>query len=228
MYKQGTAQDEDNLADKGCERMKRKKISFKNLIAMDKTRMLPWDFAASYIVTPVYLAACIVLTITFGVFMEMDSQKYLVHGLVCLGVFALLTAALLVSVPVLRKKTIDFELNRYDFDYSAEETREIYDFSSEETSLKFNKTGMCVDGKLYEYSRLQMKLETSNLGRRVVLWLAFSFPEEGIAVLPVAPTTLKMLEHFEIKLENEEMLRYILSNKKKAFRQIYSVGRIVR
>lgn len=210
----------------GCEHMKRN-ISLKNLIAIEKMRMLPWDFAVSYVVTPVYLAVCIALTVAFGVFMEVDDQKYLVHGLVCLGTFAFITAAMLVSVPILRRKTLNFELSRYDFDYSAEEAQELYDFSNEERSLKFDQTGMYVDGERYEYNRLTRRLMTTNLGRRVWLGLEFSPPEEWSIALPVNPKTLKMLEHFEINLENEEVLRYMIENKEKAFRQIFSIGSIV-
>ncbi len=206
--------------------MKRSGLRMKDLIKNDKIWMLPWDFAASYIVTPIYLAVFLALTAAFGVFMELDSQRYLTHGLICLGVIAVLTAAMLVSVPVLRRKTLNYELNRYDFDFSSEETLEIYDFSGEDHLWKFDKTGMYLDGELYEYSRLQMRLETFNRGRRVHLWLMFSQGEDGLA-LPVNPKTLKMLEHFEIKLENEEELRYILANKRKAFRQIYSTGCVV-
>ena len=206
----------------------KRNISFKNLIAIEKMQMLPWDFAVSYVVTPVYLAACIALTIAFGILMELDSQTYLTHGLVCLGTFAFITAAMLISVPILRRKTLNFELNRYDFDYSAEEAQELYDFSNGELSLKFDKTGMYVDGERYEYNRLTRRLMTSNQGRRVWLGLEFSPPEEWSIALPVNPKTLKMLEHFEINLENEEVLRYMIENKEKAFRQIYGIGCIVR
>ena len=82
--------------------------------------------------------ASLLLLVLFGVFMEIDDEKYLIHGLFCFFLFVMISIIFLAFVPYVRKKAIKFELERYDFDTSKEETLEIYDFSADDFSLKFD------------------------------------------------------------------------------------------
>ena len=119
------------------------------------------------------------------------------------------------------------EIERYDFDTSEEESLEIYDFSTEEFSLKFDKYGMYVNDELFYYNHLNKNVVTSNYLKRVGVYLQFALDEEHRVTLWVNPTTLKMLESLEIKLDNRHILDYIISNKKEAFEQIYNKGYVI-
>ena len=81
--------------------------------------MLPLNFTVSYILTPIYAVVCFLLVGAFAVLMEMDDEKYLVHGLLCLGTFVLISIIFLATVPLVRKKAIEIELERYNFDIST-------------------------------------------------------------------------------------------------------------
>lgn len=59
------------------------------------------------------------------------------------------------------------------------------------------------------------------------MYLQFALDEEHRVTLSVNPTTLKMLESLEIKLDNWHILEYIISNKRDAFEQIYNKGYVV-
>ena len=74
------------------------------IIAYEKTQMLPWTFTVSYVLTPIYAVICFLLFCAFGILMEIDEKKYLIPGLLCLGGFILITAIFLASVPFIRKK----------------------------------------------------------------------------------------------------------------------------
>lgn len=144
-----------------------------------------------------------------------------------MGAFVLISIIFLASVPLVRKKAIKMEIERYDFDTSKEEALEIYDFSTEEFSLKFDKYGMYVNDELFYYNHLNKNVVTGNYLKRVGVYLQFALDEEHRVTLSVNPTTLKMLECLEIKLDNRHILEYILSNKREAFEQIYNKGYVV-
>lgn len=196
-------------------------------MAYEKTQMLPLNFTVSYILTPIYAVLCFLLIGLFAVLMKIDDEKYLVQGLLCLGAFVLISIIFLASVPLVRKKAIKIEIERYDFDTSKEEALEIYDFSTEEFSLKFDSYGMYVNDELFYYNHLDKNVVTGNYLKRVGVYLQFALDEEHRVTLLVNPTTLKMLDSLEIKLDNRHILEYILSNKEDAFEQIYNKGYVV-
>ena len=203
------------------------KIGLKEIIAYEKTQMLPLNFTVSYILIPIYVIVCFLLIGAFAVLMEIDDEKFLVHGLLCLGAMIVISIAFLSCVPLVRKKAIKTELERYDFDTSQEEALEIYDFSTNEFSLKFDKYGMCVNDELFYFNHLKKNVVTSNYLKRVGVYLQFALDDEHKVTLSANPTTLKMLESLEIKLDNNHILEYILSNKSNAFEQIYNKGYVV-
>lgn len=203
------------------------KIGLKEIVAYEKTQMLPLNFTVSYILTPIYAVICFLLIVAFAVLMEIDDEKYLVHGLLCLGAFVVISILFLSCVPLVRKKAIKTELERYDFDTSKVEPLEIYDFSTDEFSLKFDKYGMYVNDELFYYNHLNKNVVTSNYLKRVGVYIQFALDEEHRVTLLANPTTLKMLESLEIKLDNGHILEYILSNKRDAFEQIYNKGYVV-
>lgn len=133
----------------------------------------------------------------------------------------------LASVPFIRQKTINAELKRYNFDTSDIESLEIYDFSTKDFSLKFDKNGMYIDNELFYYSHLSKMVLTSNYCKRIEIYLQFAASEELIINIPLDDATLKMLECLEIQLDNMHVLEYIISNKRKAFEQIYNKGYVV-
>lgn len=203
------------------------KIGLKEIVAYEKTQMLPLNFTVSYILTPIYAVICFLLLGTFAVLMEIDDEKYFVHGLLCLGAIIVITILFLACIPLVRKEAIKIEVERYDFDTSHEEALEIYDFSTEEFSLKFDKYGMYVNDELFYYNHLYKNVVTGNYLKRVGVYLQFALDQEHRVTLSVNPTTLKMLESLEIKLDNRHILDYIISNKKDAFEQIYNKGYVV-
>ena len=203
------------------------KIGLKEIVTYEKSQILPLNFTVSYILTPIYAAICFLLIGAFAVLMEIDDEKYLIPGLLCLVAFVIITVVFLAIVPLMRKKAIETELSRYNFDASMEIPREIYDFSTDELSLKFDKFGMYVNDELYYYNHLDRYIMTGNMYNRVDLYIQFSQSKEWFVTLPVNPTTLKMLESLNIQLHNNDILEYILANKKDAFEQIYNKGYIV-
>lgn len=186
--------------------------------------MPPFMFFMSYIITPIYIIACILILVAFATLKEIDSEKYFVQGLLLLSAFVILSIALLISVPFVRRKVINAEIERYDFDTSSVEDSDLWDFSTEEFSLKFDNDGMYLNGKLYYYNHMQKLVVTSNSCKRVWIYLQFIFSQEEAIILSLNPKTLKMMQCLNIKPDNQEVLDYILSNKRAAFEKILNKG----
>ena len=73
---------------------KQNKVGIKEIIAYEKAQMLPLNFTVSYILTPIYAVVCFLILGAFGVLMEIDDEKYLLQGLLCLGAFVLISIVL--------------------------------------------------------------------------------------------------------------------------------------
>lgn len=190
----------------------------------DSAKMLPWDFVMLYVILPVYSVVSIALLSYCSIFIEED--KNLRSGLLCLGAFILISAMLLVIDYFFYKKTINVELERYNFDTSDIEELEMYEFYyANGSSLKFDKNGMYINDELFYYSDMSKLVLTSNYRRRIGIYIQFYVSEEQCIALSLDEgLTLKILESLNIQLDNMNVLEYILSNKRKAFEQIYRKG----
>ena len=93
--------------------MENKKRTFREIIRQEKEIMLPVNFFVSYILTPIYAIISFVLMAVFGVLMSIDEDKYLISGILCLCAFVVLSIMLLSTVPFVRKKAIQTEIQRY-------------------------------------------------------------------------------------------------------------------
>ncbi|MBQ8840518.1 MAG: hypothetical protein IJ004_04280 [Clostridia bacterium] len=206
--------------------MENKKRTFREIIRQEKEIMLPLNFFVSYILTPIYAIISLVLITVFGVLMSVDEDKYLISGILCLCAFVVVSIIFLSTVPFVRKKAIQTEIQRYDFDFSDEPDLEIWDFSTEEIALRFKSYGMYVDDDFYNFDELMITIETSNYCKRVHIVLRFMINPDTYITLPIDKRVLKMIDSFRIRIYNRSQLDYILDNKTIAFEEIYNRGHV--
>ena len=202
---------------------KKSKARFRDMISRDKEQMLPLNFAMSYIIIPLYVVIAFLIVVLFS---GMLNTGRVPGGFICLGIAALLTAGVLIGMVLVRRKAIKTELARYDLDTSKLDSKAEWDFSVNELSVKFNRYGMNVDGKLFYYNHLRKVVITDNSYKRVSIYLVFAANEKDAILLPLSAETLKMMEDFGIEPDNKEELDYILEHKEEAFRQIYKKGKL--
>lgn len=106
-------------------------------------------YFSSYILAPTYIVLSALIFIAFSVLMCIDDEKYFVAGLLCLGFFVVLTAAVLLLVSFIRKEAIQTKLRSYDFETNNIAALELYNFSTDKILLKFDKNGMYINNKLF-------------------------------------------------------------------------------
>lgn len=99
------------------------------IIKEEKKRLNPIRRKINYIITPIYCAVCLAFLVPTICLMTIDDKKYLPVFLAFIGVFVLLTAAMLISIPFVRKKEVAIELPKYDLDIESAEPRDEYIFT---------------------------------------------------------------------------------------------------
>ena len=207
--------------------MNNKKRTLLDIIRQEKEMMLPINAFFSYTVAPIYMLISLILIAVFGILMSIDDKKYLLPGVLCLGAVGVITIALLCMVPFVRKKAIEAEMERYDFDFSGEPALETWDFSNEENAIRFKSCGMYVDDNFYNFDELTVFVVTGNYCRRVHILLRLMINPYTYVDLALDKPVLKMIETFRIKICNRALFDYILANKKAAFAKIYDKGYVL-
>lgn len=198
---------------------------FSQVVEAERREMLPLNFTMSYRVVPVYALISFLLIAGFGILLAVDETRYFVPAMAMMGAVAVLSIVLLSSLPYVRKKALEAEMQRYDFDMSDIEPADVWMIETDGRTAEFDRRGMTLDGIQHDYNELQCRVVTNNYGKRVRihLWIVPPEDEEGI-LLPLTAHTLKLLACLSLPLENPELLEYILSHKAEAFRQIYDKG----
>ena len=131
--------------------MNEDKISLKQILLYEKAVMHPLNRMTTYVITPIYLGVALLLIIAFAVLMEIDDEKYLVVSLCFLALLAIFTVVFLSAVPFIRKKVLRDELDSYSFDFSDLEHKTEYEYSFDDSIIKFDQYGMYVEGHLFYY-----------------------------------------------------------------------------
>ncbi len=202
-----------------------RKVRFRDIIAAEKARMLPLNALLVYRITSVYVFVSVLLSVGFGVLMDIDDERYFLPAISLIGIFAALSIVLLASLPYVRKKAVETELQRYDFDTSSINSADVWTISAEGETVRFDRRGMQVRGVRHDYDGLRCRIVTNNYYQRIniSLWCASSEEEDGV-LLPLTSQVLKMIEYLNIPLDNPETLDFILHHRVAAFRQIYDKG----
>lgn len=201
------------------------KKGFREIVEADRQVMLPLNFRFARQIAPAYGLVSILLIVGVSILMDGDEERCFVPALVLMGVFMAMSIALLACMPYVRKKALEAELQRYDFAAAGIETPDVWEGAADGRLLRLDKEGARLDGTAYTYDQLSCRIVTNNYAKRinVALWIVPSDEEDG-AHLPLTAQTLRLLECLPIRLENPELLAYILSHKAEAFRQIYDRG----
>ncbi len=98
------------------------------ILHKEKKTVNPIRRTINYVIVPIYLATTAAALITGGCLMAVDEKRYTAVFLILCGFVGLLTAALLVSLPFVRKKEAISEAAKYDLDLESVEQKDKYEF----------------------------------------------------------------------------------------------------
>lgn len=201
-------------------------LKLNDITKFEKANMNKIRYTMNYRIVPLYLLAVVSCIVIVGILMTVDESRYTP---VAIGLFALigiLTLAFVSSVPFVRKREILAEMKRYDFHTGGVEPRDVYDFSDEEVSLRFDPNGMYVNDTFFWYNHLNIFINTSNYLNRVWISIVFLVSESDYYELLLNGETISMIERFNIHLGNRQTLDYLVHHKEEAFIKIYKTGHV--
>ena len=200
------------------------KIPLKQIFLYEKAAMHPLNRLATYVLTPVYLVVSGIIIVVCTVVMEIDEKRFLPLLLILMGVFVLMSILLLACVPLIRKKVLQDEMDRYNFDFSDLPYSDVYEYCSDDCTVRFDENGMYVEDNLFYYNHLTITVVTSNYCHRIYIAVRFAADEENYIEIHLGARVLKMIRDLQIPVQNQNTLDYILSNKTEAFKHIYNKG----
>lgn len=201
-------------------------MKLNQIMKFEKSNMHKIRFIMNYRIVPGYLFACAICIVIICVVMSIDEAKYTPLAIILFSAIGLLTIVLLTTVPFVRKKEIQLEIGRYNFEEMETEPKKIYVFSDEEMSIHFDSNGMTVMDKFFWYNHLTVRINTSNYLNRVWITILFIINEASYCTIPLNGDTIHMIKEFGIKLENPETMEYIVHHKEDAFNRIYRTGHV--
>ena len=204
--------------------MTEKKITFREIIAHEKSVMNPIRYHMNYRVAPAYAVFMLLIVGLSCVLMAIDDVYFLPHFIVLCVLFILGSVALVIYGRTVFKREIQDEIQRYDLDYSHIPDCTEFDYSNEDTRILFVERGMYIDDTFYWYNHLRIRILTRMYLHRVIISVGFLTKENDLCGIPLEAKSMKLLNQFSIQLENPEALERILNDTQAAFETIYKKG----
>ena len=213
-------------------------MGFLDLVKAERRMMNPIRFRMNYVVVPIFFTVTVTCILVGAVLISIDETRYEGAFIGIMVLVGVLMAALLASVPFVRRKEIAIELAKHDYDTSTVEDRDTYEFVfSDGSSVALEYAGVTIFDRFFHYGGFRIAVETSNMLNQVHVFLSFQLKggcslaeEEDGSVdgfhLELTKELLHAVDHFPIRIENRSVLDALRSDKQKAFEQIYKTGRI--
>ena len=240
LYQEGiiTKEKLDNIVDKflktgediDYDSLFNKKQGFIKILNEEKKQMNKIRAIANYTVVPIVLVVTVIILTTICITMEINEEKYTVLSIILFSILGLIYALLLISVPFIRKKEIEIELSKYNFDIE-DNVKEEYIVESSSSQVIFKKDGLYFENNHYKYEDLYLQLMTSNYLLKITIKVYINAKNSNSFIKPHWNMTLdkelvNAIIKYDIKLENYDKFIYIINNKEDAFKQIYRYGYI--
>ena len=217
---------------------------YKDLIKSSKKNKI--HFLINYILTPIWFFIFFVCLTIVLIFMTSESKDdFILPSAILAGVIALLILAALIGMPLLKKKEIQAEIARYDFDAfdSVNDTGAFYfnynliDLSNntqtnallidDGSKIEFNRSGVCFEDRKIPYDDLVFFITTSNKIGVVRIAVEFNVDGKQNVEIELNKELAYILLNYNVQLDSKPDLEYLINNKADAIKQIYNTGIIV-
>lgn len=209
-------------------------MKIKKIFEYEKKNMNSMRWKINYILVPIFFLIMGIILLVNCIMLSMDEKKYtpfaiglfLIYGLMCMG--------MLVITPFVRKVELKIEMSKYNFDRITLGSDSFFEFvpiSGTEANIVvlFQEHCLKLYDKEYNYCDFNVRLCSSNHLNKINLFIVFTLHNSDTAYNPYLSFILEgrlitVLERFNIVIENQDELEYIIKNKENAFKQIYNYG----
>ncbi|NMC55985.1 MAG: hypothetical protein GYA50_02020 [Eubacteriaceae bacterium] len=202
-----------------------------NRIKIEKLKMNKIRFTINYYVAMPFLAFGIFGALVSCRLMDIDEVKYLpilITYFIIIGVFIL---GFFIAMPIIRKHEIKIESEKIDYNLDdIKDKSEFIFLSNKGFNVIFSQAGIKIDEQLYSFSQFNVSLQTSNKYMIVNLNLCFDNKDENSNekinsfFISLTKESLYAIQKYNIPIQYQEDLDYIINNKENAVKQILTYG----
>lgn len=205
------------------------KPSFLKIFKQEKQEMNKIRAIINYTVVPIVLISTVIILATIFILMEINKEKYTVLSIILFSVLGLIYTLVLLSIPFIRKKELEIEISKYNFDIDDDVKEEYIVESTSTIPVVFKKNGLYFNNKHYKYEDLYLQLMTSNHLLKITIKVYIRVKNSNSFIEPHCNMVLdkelvNAIPKYNIKLDNHELFIYLINNKEDAFKQIYRYG----
>lgn len=204
---------------------RREKIKFEKL-HFNKIR-----FAFNYYIAMPLLLFAILGAVIATKFMDMDEVKYLPVLIFYFILLGILIIGILIATPIIRKHEIKIESEKIDYNLDDIKDKNEFTFlSNKGFNVIFSQAGVKIDEQLYPFSQFNVSLQISNKYMVVNLNLCFDNKDENSDetitsfFIPLTKESLYAMRKYNLPIQYQEDLDYIINNKETAVKQILTYG----
>lgn len=204
------------------------KPTLKTLLKKEKQEMNKIRAFINYTIVPIILIVTIlVLSINF-ILLTINEEKYTTLSIILFILLGVMYISLIASLPLIRKKELKIELDKYDFTIN-QDVKDEYIIYTKNSVVKFKNEGLFYEDKYYKYDDLSLQLLTSNHLSKVSIFVEINVKNDNSYIKPhwyidLDNELLNAIVNYDIKLENYEKLITIINNKEETFKNILKYG----
>ena len=211
-------------------------MKFREIMKKEKENMNPIRWKVNHIIAPIFVLIMIIILVVVGITMNIDEKKYTPLA-ICLFIFyGLLCIGLLVLTPFIRKIELKIEMAKYNFDKVKLDMDSSFKFTpisgtDEKAIVIFKENCLEIYGKEYYYKDFDIRIFSGNYLNLIHLSVIFTLLNSGkeydpYLAFPLDGRLVTVIDKYNIKIHDKEVLDYIINNKEDAFNQIYKYGYI--
>ena len=218
-------------------------MNLKEIIKEEKKNYNTLRFVINYVLVPIFLLVIAAEMVIIYVTMSIDEEKFLALTIVLIALIGAEIIVMTALIPYFRRKETEIECARLDFSFNGSDNEDIivdcHTGYYENETITFSESSLIFGyfeedeiepkSRCFDYADVTAEVLTSNkfLHVNIFLDLTLKSKESGISPLvSLDGKTLFALRKYAIKIVNEELLNYILNNKKEAFYQILKYGEV--
>ncbi|MBQ7871394.1 MAG: hypothetical protein IJ357_04570 [Oscillospiraceae bacterium] len=223
--------DLDGNMDRSCKEMKvrcwqvtydlrRDKLG--ELIDFEKTKLTRQRWRINYVIVPIYLGVSALVILTGLILMSIDEVRFQGAFIGLIAFWALLTVALLLTVPRARKNDILWELSHYGLNTEHLKPRTEYEFQIDGHAICFEASGIRIDDTFVWYNHVRLMLHGERYWHNLYLSFVCRLSDDTVLKFRLSGEIIQMIQDLKLPLENHEVLEQLLADPYKVFERIYN------
>lgn len=202
-----------------------------NKIKIEKLKMNKIRFTINYYVAMPFLAFGILGALISCRLMDIDEVKYLPILIIYFIIIGVFIFGFFIAMPIIRKHEIKIESEKIDYNLDdIIDKNEFIFLSNKGFNVIFSQAGIKIYEQLYPFSQFDVSLQISNKYMIVNLNLCFANKDKNSDetinsfFIPLTKESLYAMKKYNIPIQYQEDLDYIINNKESAVKQIFTYG----